>query len=124
MTQSVILCEGYLDRAFWAGWLEYLGCQDPGLPEGTTKRRPVIDPWGSKVAGGQFAYHSRSRRFIRIVPCGNKETVRPVGKLFLQNRCEEPLTHLILNVDADTDVSISEDTSVSLNDRAVETWLK
>lgn len=31
MTESCIVCEGYHDRAFWAGLLLHLGCIDPGL---------------------------------------------------------------------------------------------
>jgi len=67
MSESVILCEGYHDRAFWAGWLLYLGCTDPGLPPvGRTTRTPIDDPWGDRVIGGQFAYLSNTQQFIRV----------------------------------------------------------
>ena len=59
MSESVIYCEGYHDRAFWAGWLTHLGCADPGVPSaGSSMRRPIYDPWYTKVQSGQFAYHS------------------------------------------------------------------
>jgi hypothetical protein len=45
MSESVIYCEGYHDRAFWMGWLGHLGCSDPGLPPpGKTNRLPISDP--------------------------------------------------------------------------------
>ena len=51
MSEAVVLCEGFHDRAFWAGWLLRLGCTDPGLlPDGT--RRLVLDPWNKIVADG------------------------------------------------------------------------
>ena len=28
MSESVILCEGYTDRAFWKGWLTRLECKN------------------------------------------------------------------------------------------------
>ena len=48
MSESVILCEGYYDRAFWAGWLTHLGCTDPGQRANGTHRIPVKDPWNVK----------------------------------------------------------------------------
>jgi hypothetical protein len=42
MSESAVLCEGYYDRAFWAGLLVHLGCVDPG--QGPHGRRPVFDP--------------------------------------------------------------------------------
>ncbi|MHC4398051.1 MAG: hypothetical protein ACYTG0_00050 [Planctomycetota bacterium] len=75
MKESVILCEGYHDRAFWAGWLEHLGCADPGKPPGKSGRAQVIDPWGDPVAGGHFGYRSKSDKFIRIFHCGGHKKV-------------------------------------------------
>ncbi|MDT7815668.1 MAG: hypothetical protein QOJ42_5584 [Acidobacteriaceae bacterium] len=44
MSESVILCEGYHDRAFWDGWLRYLGCSDPGVPPpGRNRGRSILE---------------------------------------------------------------------------------
>jgi len=54
MSESVILCEGYHDRAFWAGWLLHLGCTDPGLPSaGKATRTPIFDPWNTLNSSAQ-----------------------------------------------------------------------
>jgi hypothetical protein len=52
MSESVILCEGYHDRAFWKGWLTHLRCSDPGEPPpGSSRRRDIFDPWNTRVVG-------------------------------------------------------------------------
>jgi hypothetical protein len=106
MSESVIYCEGYHDRAFWAGWLAHLGCVDPGVPPGgSTPRRPIYDPWNTIVQGGQFAYHSQSGRFIRIVPCHGKTRMLPAVRSRLQQRSTKALTRLVINIDADVTAS-------------------
>lgn len=102
MSESVILCEGYHDRAFWAGWLLHLGCTDPGLPPaGKTTRAQVLDPWNTPVTGGQFAYHSTSGRFVRVRPCHGKGNVLPAARVRLGQRTSKPLLRLVVTVDPD-----------------------
>ena len=102
MTESVILCEGYHDRALWAGWLSFLGCTDPGTPPpGKTARTRIYDPWNTPVIGGHYAFLSKSGRFIRVVPCQGKGNVLPAARLRLQERGSKPLTRLLINVDPD-----------------------
>jgi hypothetical protein len=57
MSESVILCEGFHDRAFWDGWLTLLKCDSAGFRPGTSGY-PQNDPWGDPVRQGQFAYRS------------------------------------------------------------------
>jgi hypothetical protein len=102
VSESIIYCEGYHDRAFWKGWLEHLGCCDPGLPPpGRTGRVPVYDPWSTEVKGGQFAYMSPSKHFIRVVPCGGKTKVLPAASNRLKQRNSKAVVRLVLNIDAD-----------------------
>ncbi len=101
MSESVILCEGFHDRAFWDGWLTYLGCKSDGFKPGTTGY-PASDPWGDKVRGGQFAYRSKSDLFIRLRPCNGKSNLLREIRVRLSQRSTKPLRRLILNVDADT----------------------
>ncbi len=103
MSESVILCEGYHDRAFWAGWLLHLGCVDPGQPKAGHMARSIVrDPWNDPVIGGQFGYHSKSGRFLRVQPCGGKSGIRPAAQRRLGQRVLKGLTRLVLNIDADT----------------------
>jgi len=109
MKESVILCEGYHDRAFWAGWLEHLGCTDPGKRPGKKGRVPVVDAWDVRVAGGHVGYHSKSGKFVRIFHCDGKKNVYREARNRLKEEADrlskgatEPrLARLIVNMDAD-----------------------
>ncbi len=113
MSESVILCEGYHDRAFWAGWLQYLGCINLRQPSGATEPVRVKDPWGKAVTGGQFGYDSRGHRFIRISPCGDRrEVLREARNRLDQERqrhqqgaSEVRLARLVLNIDPDVNAN-------------------
>lgn len=54
MSESVIYCEGYHDRAFWMGWLGHLGCVDPAhlIPGGQAGFLFTIPgaPWSAAVS--------------------------------------------------------------------------
>lgn len=99
MSQSVVLCEGYHDRAFWKGWLGFLGCDDPG------GSAAVYDPWGLKVNGGQYAFYSKASQFIRVQACGGRSNVLPAARARVKERDTRPLRRLVLNVDSDADAS-------------------
>ncbi len=59
VTESVVLCEGYHDRAFWAGLLLSLNCTDPRIVPGG-KRRMTKDIRGETVTAGQFYYYTQT----------------------------------------------------------------
>ncbi|MFH1921347.1 MAG: hypothetical protein ABIP48_15890 [Planctomycetota bacterium] len=109
MKESVILCEGYHDRAFWGGLLEHLGCTDPGKRPGKTGRASVLDPWGDPVVRGHFGYRSKSDRFVRIFHCGGKRNVlreaqnrlREEGNRVRQRASLGRLARLVITVDPD-----------------------
>jgi hypothetical protein len=92
-SEVYILCEGYHDRAFWAGWLDRLGCKNLG--------RGCVDPWGKSVTGGQFGFQTRAGRFVRVVPAGGKDEVRRLARIRLQGRATEPLKAVVASVDHD-----------------------
>ncbi len=111
MKESVILCEGYHDRAFWAGWLEHLGCTDPGKRPGKSGRVPVVDPWGDPVVGGHFGYHSKSDKFVRVFHCDGKNNVLREARNRLSEERDRVtkapsrgrLARLVVGMDADVD---------------------
>jgi hypothetical protein len=96
-SESVVFCEGYLDRAFWKGWLKHLGCTN--LFE---TKRPVMDPWSGRVTGGEFGFLSKSGNFIRVRPCDGKSQVLPLVRNRLKGRETKAVTSVIVNWDADT----------------------
>lgn len=107
--ESVIFCEGYHDRAFWKGWLQHCRCTNLAEPEaGREGPKPVYDPWGDRVAGGQYGFRSRSEHFIRVVPCGGKDKIVGFARRRLKDRERRPLANLILNVDSDQNAGLTE----------------
>jgi hypothetical protein len=125
MSESVILCEGFHDRAFWKGWLLCLGCTDPGAPQpGQTRRRTVSDPWKDPVTGGDYAYHSTGGQFVRVRPCHGKGKVLPVAELRLGQRSSKRLMQLVINVDPDVSTSGGSGGSTGLRRQDVERWVR
>jgi hypothetical protein len=96
--ESVIVCEGFDDRAFWSGLLTKLGFTNP--TEGKV-RKIVRDPWGQQVKGGQFAFYSPIGRFVRLVPAQGKNNVLGFGTDRIDGRNTEALEKLIINLDED-----------------------
>lgn len=101
MSESVILCEGFHDRAFWDGWLMALGCDSAGFRPGTPGY-PALDPWGDTVGRGQFAYRSKSSQFVRVRPCNGRNNVLREARIRLTRRATRRLLRLVINVDVDT----------------------
>jgi len=87
--QSIILCEGVYDRAFWKGWLTRLGC--------TKQQR---DPFGNEVKG-HFGFDTPTGRFVRVVPCFGKNKLLPLIELELKGRTTKPIEWFIANLDSD-----------------------
>jgi hypothetical protein len=111
--ETVIYCEGYHDRAFWAGWLLHLGCKDPGEPPpGKTDRNEVKDPWGKKVVRGEFGYSSPNDKFIRVVPCKGKSRILPIVRVRLRERVTRPLERVVINKDSDSVAGDLDDSSL------------
>ena len=124
MSESVILCEGYHDRAFWAGWLLHLGCTDPGDRPKKGHRLRVNDPWGNEVKAGQFAFQSPSGKFIRIISCKGKQNVRSAARTRLMDRVDKKLERLILNVDSDEMAAAGKQPAPGLTAKSLETLLR
>jgi hypothetical protein len=114
MSECYVLCEGYHDRAFWAGIFRSLGCTDPGERPGGG-RTVVFDPWKTAVRGGEFSFLSRSGHFIRVVPAGGKNNIPDLFKIRLKQRGQKALTHLVVNVDSDKNADGSPATSVTMD---------
>ncbi len=106
MSESLVLCEGFHDRAFWAGWLASLGCSDEGFRPGTPGY-PAADPWGARVLGGKYAYRTPTGAFIRVAPCGGRANILPEARTRLRQRATKAVIRLIINIDPD--VTVAED---------------
>jgi len=113
MSESVILCEGYYDRAFWAGWLKHLGC---GKPDSNI----VHDPKGSRVTGGQYGYYTPTGQFVRVVPCHGKPNIRDEARRRLEGREADELARLVISVDSDEMSDGTQAASPSVSDQSIE----
>lgn len=94
--QHVILCEGYDDRAFWAGWLLHLGCEDPSQ----AGRVKVKDAWGETVGKGKFLFTTSQGSKILIDPFGGGGP-RPAAATYIRSQATKPLGRLVINLDSD-----------------------
>jgi hypothetical protein len=125
MSESVILCEGYYDRSFWRAWLTHLGCTDPGAPTpGSSRRSRVVDPWNAPVTGGQYAYLSRTAKFIRVTPCHGKAEVRTEAWNRLTQRTGKALAYLVINIDVDVSVGGPSGGRTGLRPQDVEAFVR
>lgn len=112
MKASVVLCEGYYDRAFWAGWLIRLGIPEP------KDISQVRDPWDKPVTRGRFGYHTHSGNYVEVVPCHGKDNILQTMRIYLSGLSTKPLHRLILNID--TDIGATEPrTETGLRDEDV-----
>jgi hypothetical protein len=106
--ESVVLCEGVHDRAFWKGWLSHLRCRDarPDLPAGGFGK--ARDPFGKIVEQGQFAFLSPAGSFVRVRPCNGDKGVLAELKKRLAYRTTEAVPRLVVGLDVDADVASPE----------------
>lgn len=105
--ESIVLCEGFHDRAFWSEWLLRLGCTDPGVQAGKTERVAVMDAQGKPVTRRQFGFRSRNGAFIRVVPCGGKSGLLNELRGRIKGRTIDPLRYVVVCMDSDTDAPSS-----------------
>jgi len=99
--ESVIFCEGFHDRDFWAGWLERrLGWSDPGVDAAHGGRKPFKDPFGKTVAQGHFGF-VKAQRFVRVQECRGTEHVLVHALDRLRRRATDALHHVVINLDSD-----------------------
>ena len=125
MSETVILCEGYHDRAFWKGWLLHLGCTDLwSLQSGKREPTRIVDPWGNTVSKGHYAYRSKSDRFIRVVPCGGKNNIIRYAHIRLGKHTSNTLEHLVINVDSDENVEDMADSTCGVKLEAVRNLVR
>jgi hypothetical protein len=76
----------------------------------------IYDPWKTPVAGGQYAYLSKSGGFIRVVPCRGRSHVPEAARLRLRERASKPLVRLLINVDPDVPGAGAPATGLRLQD--------
>ncbi len=124
MRESVILCEGYHDRAFWAGWLEHLDCLNLGQRPAGGRAIRVSDPWGERVRNGDFAFRSLSNNFVRIKPCHGRDNIRPTAEFRLKGRLDKELTRLVLCTDLDMVVGGATEVATAMNQQSIEDLLR
>ena len=89
-TESVILCEGFHDRAFWKGCVTLLDCVDE-----------KTDPFGKEVGKGHFGFRTPSRRFFRVIACHGVRKLLEAIDAQLKGRSTNSLAWLVANVDTD-----------------------
>lgn len=97
--QYVILCEGYDDRSFWAGWLLYLGCEDPS----NQGKKRVKDIYGKTVGSGSFLFRTPRDVVIIVKPYHGRSKLGFAVKDYIDEQGTCPIDRLILNLDSDAE---------------------
>lgn len=92
LSERIVLCEGYHDRAFLAGLFKHRGWVVPDLK---------IDPWGKRWTGGQFGF-VKDRCFVRIVSCGGDSKILDKASYYLEALAVQPWSRLVVLSDDDT----------------------
>lgn len=110
---TILVVEGYHDRAFWAGWLAKRGWHDPGAVRDGS-RRTVTDPLGKQVKGGGHFAFRRNNAFVRIVPAGGDSQVLPAAMQSLQSAqldraATGAIDHVVMSLDADVGPAVTQD---------------
>jgi hypothetical protein len=129
--QSIVLCEGYHDRAFWSGWLRRLGCVDPASPLADGGRTDVLDPWGKPVRGGDYGFRSKSGEFVRVRPCHGCDGVMREARRLLseeskrvgQDPTASQLSRLVIAIDPDT-CAEDEGQSTGFRHQDLQVWVR
>jgi hypothetical protein len=99
--ESIVLCEGFDDRAFWKGMLLSVGCVEA---HGANKVHTFK---------ASYVYRTPEGGVLLVIPCGEqrdgrqtldrrRDPVRRMAQLLLRARATKPLARLVLNVDIDT----------------------
>jgi hypothetical protein len=105
LAETVILCEGWDDRAFWQGWLTRLGCQD--IRSAALPGRDVgVDPSNDKVRGeGHHGYRTPMGGFIRVIPVhGDDKVISAVpAELIRAEARDHPVERIVVCVDGDAE---------------------
>ncbi len=94
--ESIIVCEGYHDRAFLRGWLVHgLSCESlERQPYGPHDNRPL-------TGQGQYGFRSKSGRWLRIVPAKGDTLVSDIANTFVGQLLGNPDANVVLAWDAD-----------------------
>lgn len=95
MSQSVVLCEGFDDRAFWSGWLQRLGCRPA---ETAAERR---DEWGREVSKGRYLFYSPAGDRILVEPFEGRPKLNRAVDAWMRELATRPIRRLVLNIDSD-----------------------
>src|SRR5262245_22731572 len=100
-TQTVVICEGVHDRAFWAGWLLRSGWSAP-----TPAARSTMSDLHGRGGAGQFIYDrssSTGRDYCRVIPAFSDTAVLDRAKTLLATG--KQTVRLIVSWDSDANIA-------------------
>lgn len=92
---NVVLCEGYDDRSFWSGWIQFKGC---------AVRKGIPDIYGRMVGGGRFHFHTPRQSSVVIRSYGGRANLTDTFLDELKDhRKDYRIRRLVLNLDSDAE---------------------
>ncbi len=104
MSQTLILCEGYDDRAFLKCWLLRLGATDLWLEAGSKQNRlnEILRAAGAKAAPGDYCLRSRTGQILTIRPSKGEGDLWSDAETALK---DDVVSRLVINCDSDRPAS-------------------
>lgn len=93
--ESIIVCEGYHDRAFLRGWLIARGCED-----WKDKKYPPQNNRSVK-GGGHYVFRTPTQRWVRIVPVGGDGKLLGNADTYVQEAGSRSIERIVLVWDGD-----------------------
>lgn len=94
--ESIVLCEGFHDRAFLAAWLIHEGCE--------SWEKKTYPPKNRRVTDGQFAFRSPRGGWVRIVPMHGGDSWKEKAEVELRPETRQ----LLIILDDDTEALSSD----------------
>ncbi|MFZ4575068.1 MAG: hypothetical protein ACOYN0_11765 [Phycisphaerales bacterium] len=98
-SESVICCEGFHDRAFWGGLLQYAGCK--GL-KGNLKHQ-LLDRTGAGLNRGEYAFLGPGGHLVRLQPTQQVGGPLTAARIRLGQLATRSLTRIIICRDSDSE---------------------
>lgn len=91
--ESVIICEGFHDRAFLRSWLASRGCE-------SLVNKPYRD--GKPIRGaGQYAFRTPNGGWLRVVPVNGDANIALEADTYVEKSKTSPTSRIVLVYDED-----------------------
>jgi hypothetical protein len=115
LKSSVVLCEGFYDRAFWYGMLQHLGCRF---------EREIANlsaPTNYRKAGGEYDGNTANANFVALRPIGGIKNTKRTLESVIRELPKMAWDNIVICVDSDLDATKAGTNSWAMTD--IQKWV-